>query len=74
MRCLRAQATWSAALQRYDAGRQPYGAWLVQRGRHIGATIAARNTKPSLRVETIMREYGAAGLVRDQPIAARAAG
>ena len=63
-----------AALQRYDAGRQPYGAWLVQRGRHIGATIAARDTKPSLRVDTIMREYGAAGLVRDQPIAARAAG
>jgi 2-polyprenyl-6-methoxyphenol hydroxylase-like FAD-dependent oxidoreductase len=62
-----------AALQRYDAGRQPYGAWLVQRGRHIGATIAARNAEPSLRVETVMREYGAAGLVRDQPIAARAA-
>ena len=41
-----------AALQRYDAGRQPYGAWLVQRGRHIGATIAARNMKPSQRVET----------------------
>jgi 2-polyprenyl-6-methoxyphenol hydroxylase-like FAD-dependent oxidoreductase len=63
-----------AALQRYNAGRQPYGAWLVQRGRHIGATIAARNMEPNERVETIMREYGAAGLVRDQPIAARAAG
>jgi 2-polyprenyl-6-methoxyphenol hydroxylase-like FAD-dependent oxidoreductase len=63
-----------AALQRYNAGRQPYGAWLVQRGRHIGATIAARNGEPRQRIETVMREYGAAGVVRDQPIAARAAG
>jgi 2-polyprenyl-6-methoxyphenol hydroxylase-like FAD-dependent oxidoreductase len=63
-----------AALQRYNADRQPYGVRLVQRGRHLGATIAARDLEPSQRVETVMREYGAAGLVRDQPIAARAAG
>ncbi len=60
------------ALQRYNAGRQPYGAWLVERGRHIGATITARNGEPRQRMETIMREYGAAGVVRDQPVAARA--
>ncbi len=60
-----------AALLRYDTDRQPYGAWLVERGRHIGATIAARDMDLSLRIETILREYGAAGLVRDQAMAAR---
>ncbi|MBX9825845.1 MAG: FAD-dependent monooxygenase [Xanthobacteraceae bacterium] len=60
-----------AALQRYNAQRQPYGAWLVERGRHIGATIADRKADPTQRIETVMREYGAAGVVRDQPIAAR---
>jgi 2-polyprenyl-6-methoxyphenol hydroxylase-like FAD-dependent oxidoreductase len=61
------------ALQSYNGQRQPYGAWLVERGRHIGATIGSRGVEPGPRIETIMREYGAAGLVRDQPIAARAA-
>jgi hypothetical protein len=61
----------TAALFRYNADRQPYGAWLVERGRHIGATIASRDMEPGLRIETIMREYGAAGLVRDQAMAAR---
>ncbi|AMN42280.1 FAD-dependent monooxygenase [Rhodoplanes sp. Z2-YC6860] len=61
----------AAALSRYHADRQPYGAWLVERGRHIGATIASRDIEPGLRSETIMREYGAAGLVRDQAMAAR---
>jgi 2-polyprenyl-6-methoxyphenol hydroxylase-like FAD-dependent oxidoreductase len=63
-----------AALQRYNDQRQPYGAWLVERGRHIGATITDRKANPKHRVETVMREYGAAGVVRDQPIAARGAG
>lgn len=63
-----------AALQRYNGQRQPYGAWLVERGRHIGATIADRKANPKQRIETVMREYGAAGVVRDQPIAARVAG
>ena len=56
---------------RYDGERQPYGAWLVERGRHIGATIGARDLDPRRRIETLMREYGAAGLVGDQPIIAR---
>jgi 2-polyprenyl-6-methoxyphenol hydroxylase-like FAD-dependent oxidoreductase len=60
-----------AALERYDAERGRYGAWLVQRGRHIGATFQARGGDPRARIETLMREYGSAGLVRDQPIAAR---
>jgi 2-polyprenyl-6-methoxyphenol hydroxylase-like FAD-dependent oxidoreductase len=62
-----------AALQRYNDDRRPYGAWLVERGRHIGAAITTRDAEPRLRIETIMREYGTAGLVRDQAIAARAA-
>jgi 2-polyprenyl-6-methoxyphenol hydroxylase-like FAD-dependent oxidoreductase len=62
-----------AALRRYNDQRQPYGAWLVERGRHIGATIVNRNVEPRQRIETIMREYGAAGLVREQPMTARAA-
>jgi 2-polyprenyl-6-methoxyphenol hydroxylase-like FAD-dependent oxidoreductase len=60
-----------ATLQSYNGKRQPYGAWLVERGRHIGATITDRKANPKHRIETVMREYGAAGVVRDQPIAAR---
>jgi 2-polyprenyl-6-methoxyphenol hydroxylase-like FAD-dependent oxidoreductase len=60
-----------AALARYDAERQPYGAWLVARGRHIGGYFAARSGDPRPRIETLMREYGSAGVVGDQPIAAR---
>lgn len=64
----------AAALQRYNHARQRYGAALVARGRHIGATLEARDGDPMQRVETLMREYGSAGLVRDQPIAARVTG
>jgi 2-polyprenyl-6-methoxyphenol hydroxylase-like FAD-dependent oxidoreductase len=63
-----------AALQRYNDDRQPYGAWLAERGRHIGAAIMARDIEPQLRIEILMHEYGSAGLVRDQAIAARVAG
>jgi 2-polyprenyl-6-methoxyphenol hydroxylase-like FAD-dependent oxidoreductase len=59
------------ALSRYNADRQPYGAWLVERGRHIGAAITARDAQPEQRIRTIMREYGAAGLVRDEAMVAR---
>ena len=64
-------ATSRPALERYNSERQPYGAALVARGRHIGAYFAARGGDPRQRIETLMREYGAAGIVRDQPIAAR---
>jgi 2-polyprenyl-6-methoxyphenol hydroxylase-like FAD-dependent oxidoreductase len=64
----------AAALKRYDRERQPYGAWLVGRGRHIGGTIADRDADPHMRIETVMREYGAAGVVQSQPIAARVPG
>ena len=64
----------AAALARYDAVRQPYGAALVARGRHIGAYFAARGGDPRRHIETLMREYGAAGIVSDRPIAARGSG
>jgi 2-polyprenyl-6-methoxyphenol hydroxylase-like FAD-dependent oxidoreductase len=62
------------ALARYDSERRPFGAWLVARGRHIGGYFEARTGEPRPRIETVMREYGAAGLVRDQPISARLPG
>src|SRR4051812_34489662 len=58
----------AAALQHYDKERQPYGAALVTRGRHIGAYFADRGSNREQRIETLMREYGAAGLVHEQPI------
>jgi 2-polyprenyl-6-methoxyphenol hydroxylase-like FAD-dependent oxidoreductase len=61
----------AAALGRYDHERQPYGAALVTRGRHIGAYFAERGGDRRQRIETLMREYGAAGLVHDQAIRAR---
>jgi hypothetical protein len=60
-----------AGLQRYDSERQPYGTALVARGGHIGRMIAGRDVNPRRRIETLMHEYGSAGLVRDQPIQAR---
>jgi 2-polyprenyl-6-methoxyphenol hydroxylase-like FAD-dependent oxidoreductase len=61
------------ALQRYNDERQPYGASLVARGRHIGAYFSDRDGEPPHRIETLMREYGAAGIVRNQAIEARRA-
>jgi 2-polyprenyl-6-methoxyphenol hydroxylase-like FAD-dependent oxidoreductase len=61
-----------AALLRYDAERQPYGAWLVERGRHIGGHFVNCAGDPKRRIETLMREYGSAGIVQGQPIASRA--
>lgn len=62
-----------AGLARYDAERCRFGRWLVERGRHIGRTITARDMDPRQRIETLMREYGAAGMVNETPITARAA-
>lgn len=59
------------ALQRYDRERQPYGAALVARGRHIGSYFASHEGDKIQRIGSLMREYGAAGLVHDRPIAAR---
>jgi 2-polyprenyl-6-methoxyphenol hydroxylase-like FAD-dependent oxidoreductase len=58
------------AFKRYDDARQPYGAALTARGRHIGSYFAERSGDARHRQETLMRAYGAAGLVRGEPIAA----
>jgi 2-polyprenyl-6-methoxyphenol hydroxylase-like FAD-dependent oxidoreductase len=59
------------ALEQYNAERQPYGAALVTRGRHIAGYFADRGGDRQNRIETLMREYGAAGLVDDRAIQAR---
>jgi len=65
----------AAALARYQRERQPYGAWLVARGRHIAGYFDGRDdADPRRRIATLMREYGAAGLVHGRPITARIAG
>jgi 2-polyprenyl-6-methoxyphenol hydroxylase-like FAD-dependent oxidoreductase len=60
-----------AALERYNAERQPYGAALVTRGRHIAGYFGERGGDRQQRIETLMREYGAAGVVQDQAIRGR---
>jgi len=47
-----------------------FGSWLVARGRRIGSYFAATDVAPRQRIETLMREYGAAGVVDNEPIAA----
>jgi 2-polyprenyl-6-methoxyphenol hydroxylase-like FAD-dependent oxidoreductase len=61
----------AVALEQYNAERQPYGAALVTRGRHIAEYFVDRGGDRQHRIETLMREYGAAGLVQDQAIRAR---
>jgi len=61
----------AAALEHYNAERQPYGAALVARGRHIAGYFGDHGGDRQQRIETLMREYGAAGLVHDQAIRAR---
>jgi 2-polyprenyl-6-methoxyphenol hydroxylase-like FAD-dependent oxidoreductase len=58
------------ALARYDRERSAFGRWLVERGRHIGRYFEARDADQRQRIETLMTEYGAAGLVADEPITA----
>jgi 2-polyprenyl-6-methoxyphenol hydroxylase-like FAD-dependent oxidoreductase len=66
-----------AALARYERERQDFGRWLVARGRHIGAYLEAPCGSPPgdaehrRRMETVMREYGAAGMVGNEAISAR---
>jgi 2-polyprenyl-6-methoxyphenol hydroxylase-like FAD-dependent oxidoreductase len=59
------------ALARYEAKRQPYGAWLVARGRRIGEYFATAGGDRRERIERLMTEYGTAGLVDRTPISAR---
>ena len=59
-----------AALANYDRYRRPFGTWLVARGRHIGAAITERGAPMPTRADTLMREYGAAGVVEGETISA----
>jgi 2-polyprenyl-6-methoxyphenol hydroxylase-like FAD-dependent oxidoreductase len=63
-----------AALAGYDRKRRPFGSWLVARGRRIGATIAERGAPTPMRADTLMREYGAAGVVEGESISAGSGG
>jgi 2-polyprenyl-6-methoxyphenol hydroxylase-like FAD-dependent oxidoreductase len=72
------EAMLPAALARYDAERCRFGKWLVARGRYLGSHLEYRSgacrppdgAAPELRIETYLREYGAAGVVHGETIAA----
>jgi 2-polyprenyl-6-methoxyphenol hydroxylase-like FAD-dependent oxidoreductase len=63
-----------AAVMRYELERRSFGRWLVARGRHIGRYFEAGRSQTGMeaapRPDVIMREYGAAGLVDNEPIKA----
>jgi 2-polyprenyl-6-methoxyphenol hydroxylase-like FAD-dependent oxidoreductase len=62
----------AGGLAHYDRETRRFGQWLVARGRHIGSYFEARDLDPRQRIETVMQEYGAAGMVDNEPIAVRA--
>jgi 2-polyprenyl-6-methoxyphenol hydroxylase-like FAD-dependent oxidoreductase len=75
---LSAEVDVDAALSRFERGRNDFGQWLVARGRHIGARLATPlassgdiESARRQRMQIVMREYGAAGVVADQAIASR---
>ncbi len=63
-----------AALARYDHERRMFGKWLVERGRHIAGYFSATDGDPAVRIRRLMREYGAAGVIADEPITVRLPG
>jgi len=68
-----------AALMRYDRERGQFGRWLVARGRYLGAYLEAQlkpreqRSRAELyrRPETVMREFGAAGVIDGEPMSVR---
>lgn len=62
------------ALSRYDHERRTFGAWLVARGRHIAKAFTTEGLDSEARIATLLREYGAAGVVADEPITVRQLG
>jgi 2-polyprenyl-6-methoxyphenol hydroxylase-like FAD-dependent oxidoreductase len=72
---LAAESSIDAAMARYGRERQEFGRWLVARGCHIGARLMkplgpspAMETTALQRMQIVMREYGAAGVVADETI------
>jgi len=57
----------AAALARYDRERRPVDRLVVARGRRLGAYLEARR-RPQGGLQTILREWGAAGVVDGEPI------
>lgn len=57
----------AAALARYDYERRKFGTQLVARGRRLGAYLDARRRPPG-ELETILRGWGAAGVIDGEPI------
>jgi 2-polyprenyl-6-methoxyphenol hydroxylase-like FAD-dependent oxidoreductase len=64
-----------AALTRYDVARREYGQWLVARGRYLGRYLEAQLKPPEARAagdldrrpETVLGEFGAAGVMNGEP-------
>jgi 2-polyprenyl-6-methoxyphenol hydroxylase-like FAD-dependent oxidoreductase len=59
----------AAALARYDRERRQFGVWVVTRGRHLGAYIDEQR-RPTGGLQTILREWGAAGVIDGKSISA----
>ena len=55
------------ALVRYDQERRRFGSLVVARGRRLGAYLDAWR-RPSGGLQTILREWGAAGMIDGEPI------
>jgi 2-polyprenyl-6-methoxyphenol hydroxylase-like FAD-dependent oxidoreductase len=64
-----------AALIHYDRERRQFGKWLVARGRYLGRYLEAQlkpreartAAEPHRRPETLMREFGGAGVIDGDP-------
>ena len=59
----------AGALACYDRERRPVGSLLVARGRRLGAYLDAQRRPPG-GLRTILREWGAAGVIDGEPIGA----
>lgn len=59
----------AAALARYQRERLRFGSWVVARGRRLGAHVEAR-CRPQSGLQTILREWGAAGVIDGESVGA----
>jgi 2-polyprenyl-6-methoxyphenol hydroxylase-like FAD-dependent oxidoreductase len=59
----------TAALAHYDRERRRFGSLVVERGRRLGAHLEAQR-RPRGGLQTILREWGAAGVIDGKPISA----
>jgi 2-polyprenyl-6-methoxyphenol hydroxylase-like FAD-dependent oxidoreductase len=59
----------TAAFARYDRERRRFGSLVVARGRRLGAYLDAQRRPPG-GLQTILREWGATGVIDGEPISA----